>query len=210
MPSFNGHGIDHDVVSFVNGTETAPDLRAYDLLVVLGSHESVNDPDVPWLTDELAFVTEAIKHEVPSIGICFGGQLFAQALNGTVTRSTKPEMGFTDVESRDPELIPNGPWMQMHTDSFTVPPKATELARNASGSQAFIIGNTLALQFHPEITTDSFESWIERWAADGEPAVFGGGRLDIDTLRREIASYEQTSVRFCDQLIETFCARYLK
>ncbi|MFJ1878940.1 type 1 glutamine amidotransferase [Streptomyces chartreusis] len=210
MPSFTKHDIDHDVVSFVNDSEIAPELGAYDLLVVLGSHESVYDPDVPWLADELVFVTEAIKQGMPSIGICFGGQLFAQALHGTIMRSSKPEVGFTEVESHDPELIPNGPWMQMHADSFIVPPKATELARNASGSQAFIIDNTLALQFHPEITADSFESWVERWASDGEPTVFGGGRLDIDALRRDIASHEESSVKSCGQLIETFCARYLK
>jgi GMP synthase (glutamine-hydrolysing) len=99
--------------------------------------------------------------------------------------------------------------MQLHSDTFTPPPGATEIARNASGSQAFVAGRVLGVQFHPEITVDSFESWVERWATEGALPQSEGNGLDIDALRRAIARHEKHSIRACDQLVGTFCARHL-
>ncbi|HZE33187.1 MAG TPA: type 1 glutamine amidotransferase [Actinoallomurus sp.] len=208
-PALATRGIGHDVASLVDGHEPEPDLAVYDLVVVLGSQESAYDRGVPWLARELAFVTSAVERGLPILGICFGGQLLARSLNGTVTRAARPELGFTTVESDDPDLVPRGPWMQFHADSFTPPPVATEIARNAVGSQAFVAGKVLGVQFHPEITLDGFDSWTERWAASGESPGHGEAGLDIDALRREVADNERHSVRGCDRLIGTFCARYL-
>ncbi|MFF7705701.1 type 1 glutamine amidotransferase [Streptomyces lydicus] len=211
IPAFARRDIDHHIFSFVCARPApAPDISAYDLLVVMGSHESADDPRVPWLAHELAFVTKAVERGIPTIGICFGGQLLARALHGEVTRADFPERGFTVVKSDDPDLIPQGFWMQLHADSFIVPPGATELARNASGSQAFVAANALGLQFHPEITVDSFDSWVERWVESGGLPEVGDSGLDPDALRREIAQHEQDSVRACDQLVDTFCTRYMR
>ena len=208
-PALAARDIDQDVVSLVDGHEPEPDLARYDLVVVLGSQESAYDRGVPWLARELAFVTAALGRGLPILGICFGGQLLARALDGTVTRAARPELGFTAVESDDPELVPPGPWMQFHADSFLPPPAATEIARNAAGSQAFVAGNAVGVQFHPEITLDGFDSWTERWAASGDPPGRAGASLDTDALRREVADHERRSVRRCDRLIGTFCARHL-
>ncbi|MCI2420917.1 gamma-glutamyl-gamma-aminobutyrate hydrolase family protein [Saccharopolyspora sp. K220] len=123
---------------------------------MLGSHESAYDQRVPWLADELAFVTAAVGRGLPLLGICFGAQLLARSLGGTVAPSAHPERGFTTVASDDPQLIRPGRWMQLHSDTFTIPAAAAEIARNASGSQAFVAGNRLGVQFHPQITIDSF------------------------------------------------------
>lgn len=209
IPAFAARGIEHDVASFVGGHEAAPDLDAYDLLVMTGSRESAYDRHIPWIAEELAFVTSAVERGLPVLGICFGGQVLARSLGGTVAPSARPERGFTEIESDDPGLIRSGPWMQLHADSFTPPASATEIARNASGSQAFVAGNALGVQFHPEITVDGFESWVERWAAAGELPGSDEGGLDVDALRREIARRERRSIRACDQLVGTFCARHL-
>ncbi|WP_329240324.1 type 1 glutamine amidotransferase [Actinoallomurus sp. NBC_01490] len=205
IPALARRDIEHDVASFVAGHGPEPGLDGYDLLVVMGAGKSVYDQSVPWIADELAFVGSAVERELPVLGICFGGQLLAQCLNGTVTRAARSEIGFTLVDSDDPDLIPCGPWMQFHADSFTPPPAAREIARNAAGSQAFVVGRALGVQFHPEITLDSFSSWTERWTADGESL----GNLDIDALRHEVAHHERRSVSICDQLVGAFCARHL-
>ena len=93
--------------------------------------------------------------------------------------------------------------MQFHSDSF-VPPPGTEIARTASGSQAFRTGKVLGVQFHPEITVDSFDSWLERWAAEGGSPGYG---VDIDVLRADVARHERHSVLLCDRLVGAFCAR---
>jgi GMP synthase-like glutamine amidotransferase len=209
LPALAARDIKHEVSCFVGGREPEPDLDLVDLVVVLGSHESVNDRRVSWLAAEIAFVTSAVARGLPVLGICFGGQLLARSLNGIVSRADRPETGFTTVESADPELVPPGPWMQLHSDSFTTPPSAAEIARNASGVQAFVAGKVLGVQFHPETTLDSFDSWIDRWTATGDLPEDAAGRLDVEALRSDVARNEQHTVRLCDQLVGTFCARNL-
>ncbi|MEU6602992.1 type 1 glutamine amidotransferase [Streptomyces flaveolus] len=209
LPALARRDIDPHIVSLVGEPHTALDLAAYDLLVVMGSHESVNDPRVPWLAEELRLAATAVERGMPSIGSCFGGQLLARVRNGRVARSRYPERGLTAVASDDSDLVPEGPWMQLHSDIFTMGPGAIEVARNASGPQAFVAGNVLGVQFHPETTVDSFDSWVERWAATGSLPDGGDGGPDVDALRREIAEHEQHTIRACDRLVDTFCARHL-
>ena len=66
-----------------------------------------------------------------------------------------PEIGWYDVDTDQPEMVPGGPWFQWHFDRWTLPPGATEIARTANSSQAFVLGRALALQFHPEIDYDT-------------------------------------------------------
>ena len=76
-------------------------------------------------------------HGVPIYGICYGNQIMAHALGGTVERAREPEIGWHQIVSDVPEVISEGPWMQWHYDVVTVPPGAEELARSAVGPQAW-------------------------------------------------------------------------
>jgi hypothetical protein len=64
----------------------------------------------------------------------------------------------------------------------------------------------LGVQFHPEVTADSFDSWLERWAAEGE-ALAAVPDLDLRGLRAAVVRHERDGVILCDRLIGTFCAR---
>jgi hypothetical protein len=64
------------------------------------------------------------------------------------------------VRSSDEALVPNGPWFQWHFDTFTVPPGADLIADSAIGPQAYTIGSSLGLQFHPEVTPEIMDSWV--------------------------------------------------
>ena len=44
-----------------------------------------------------------------------------------------------------------GPWFEWHVDEIVAPPGAEILARNASGVQAWRLGDHVGLQFHPEV-----------------------------------------------------------
>ena len=105
---------------------------------------------------------DAADAGVPTLGVCFGGQLLAQAFGGSVARSATPEIGWYDVTSDDEILVPGGPWFQWHFDGWTLPPGATEIARTANSSQAFLLGRALGLQFHPELDHDLLARWLGR------------------------------------------------
>lgn len=143
-----------------------PDPRAFRMVVVLGSDAAAYDDTVPWLAAELALVRRAVAHGVPVLGICFGGQLLARALGGEVRRAPRPELGWTEVQTRRPAWIAPGPWMEWHFDAFTPPPGAVELAASPAASQAFQYGPHLGVQFHPEATPEMVADWVRRGRDD--------------------------------------------
>jgi GMP synthase-like glutamine amidotransferase len=160
---------------------TFPDPTSYDVIVPLGARWPVYDDALrrAWVGSETQLVRDAADAGVALLGVCFGGQLLAQAFGGSVVRSTVPEIGWYDVDSDHPDVVPRGPWFQWHFDRWTMPPGATEIARTENSSQAFVLGRALALQFHPEIDTELLELWL---AEDRDGEVVGVG-LSHDELR---------------------------
>jgi GMP synthase-like glutamine amidotransferase len=118
-----------------------------------------------WLTPEIEWIRSAIEADKPVFGICFGGQLIARAMGGSVAPGPKGEIGWTSIWSEREDLVGNGPWFQFHYDRWKLPPGAIELARNPVASQAFIYGNSLAVQFHPELNGAGLKGWLD-WGGD--------------------------------------------
>lgn len=140
--------------------DSGRDPVAYDLVVVLGSAQAAYDDSVPWVGRELALLRDAVRAEVPVLGICFGGQLLARALGGEAMRAAQPELGWVEIRTDDPALVSEGPWMQWHYDTFRVPPGAKLVAHSPAGPQAYTIGRSLGIQFHPEVTAELVEMWV--------------------------------------------------
>ena len=140
---------------------TFPSAHDYDAVAFFGAAWSVYDTEtIPWITDEIAYARSLISLGVPTLGICFGGQVLAAAVGGHVERAPIPEVGWLSVASSEPVLIDSGPWLQWHFDRFTVPSHVPVLARTALANQAFVYGRALGLQFHPEVTDAVLESWL--------------------------------------------------
>jgi GMP synthase-like glutamine amidotransferase len=163
------------------GDVTFPDPAGYQVIVPLGARWPVYDEALrrTWVGAEIQFVRDAADAGVALLGVCFGGQLLAQAFGGSVARAGVPEIGWYDVETDKPDLVPGGPWFQWHFDRWTLPPGATEIARTANASQAFVLGRALALQFHPEIDLKLLDIWLED---DRDDDVIEAG-LSHDELR---------------------------
>lgn len=196
-------GFQLDVHSFDHSPDTAPpSLSEAQLLVVMGSPDAAYDDTLTWLAPEIAYVRQAIDAQVPILGVCFGGQLLARVLGGSVRKSDHPEYGFVDVESSDPELIAAGPWMEFHGDTFVAPPEATVIARNGAAQQAFVHGPHLGLQFHPEIDLDTYDAWAAAWDRDGVEH-----EVDVHEIRRAIADAEPAARLRCSALLDSFLAR---
>jgi len=140
-----------------------PDPLEYDVVVPLGAPWSVYDAATigAWVGEELGFLRAAHDGGVPVLGICFGGQALAAALGGAVELSPQPELGWTLVESSEPDLIEAGPWFQFHQDRWRLPPGGRELATTGVASQAFVLGRSMGVQFHPELTPSILQAWLD-------------------------------------------------
>jgi GMP synthase-like glutamine amidotransferase len=202
--AFTDQGFDVDVFEVVPAAcidepavdVTFPDAADYDVIVPLGARWPVYDDALrdKWVGDETQLVLDAADAGVALLGVCFGGQLLAQAFGGSVARSSDPEIGWYDVTSDQPDLIPGGPWFQWHFDRWTLPPGAIEIARTASASQAFVLGRALALQFHPEVDAEL----LERWLADdrnGEVVSVGRTHDELRSRTTELAHSAASRVR---------------
>ena len=175
-------------------TVAFPDPAGYDAIVAFGAIWAVYDEAAigTWIHDEIAFTRAAMAAGVPVLGICFGGQMLAAAAGGTVQRAPAPEIGWTVVDSLAPGLIDPGPWLEWHYDQFLLPDGVQPLATTVLPTgdrvnQAFTVGRSLGLQFHPEAT----EPVLSAWLAGGGAGELAGAGVDAGALlaqtRREAA-----------------------
>jgi len=189
-----------------NITTTFPNFNEYDLLVPMGAPYGAYEDDRigNWLLPELEKLKQAHNDGIPILGICFGGQLMARALGGSVARAPKAEVGWIEIESDDKTLIPTGPWFAYHWDSWMTPKGATEIAKTDIANQAFVMGRTLALQFHPEVDPEVLEAWLSR--ESGCVEITGEG-IDLDQLRKETLEQEIGSNKRAAELVDAFLRR---
>ena len=183
-----------------------PNFLDYDLLVPMGAPYGAYEDDRigNWLLPELAKLKAAHNDGIPIFGICFGGQLMARALGGSVARSPKAELGWYEIESDDKTLIPTGPWFEYHWDRWTLPKGALEIARTEIASQAFVMGRTLGVQFHPEINLEVLEAWL---AMEGGCAEVEAEGVDVEQLRSQTKSIQPASDKRTYDLVDTFLRR---
>lgn len=135
-------------------TDAGP-IQSFDGVIISGSQSSVYDDHRPWIQELSRWVDGAIADGFPILGVCWGHQLLAQILGGTV-RGGSYELGYVEVtqEVDDPiwDGIPN-PFTVFATHSDHVvemPSEAQLLASNETGVQAFRHEQVYAVQFHPE------------------------------------------------------------
>jgi GMP synthase-like glutamine amidotransferase len=182
-----------------------PDPTDFDAIVPMGAPWSVYDHQAigTWVPAELKMLRAAHDHQVPVLGICFGGQMLAAAHGGSVSRSAAPEIGWVEVDSDDESLVLSGLWFQWHYDQWQLPNSAQEVARNPSSSQAFVLGRNLAVQFHPEMTSEILASWIATGGAE-EITRFG---IKLDDLVRQTADQDAANRERAHRLVDQFLDR---
>ncbi|WP_454643372.1 type 1 glutamine amidotransferase [Bradyrhizobium liaoningense] len=145
-----------EVVSIPKG-DALPDPRKLEAVLITGAAAGVYD-ELDWMAPLEDFVRQAYTNKTPMVGVCFGHQLIAQALGGTVRKSEKgwgigrhvyqvlPENGVIDGDAvaiaashQDQVVEPPDDALTILSSDFT--PHAGLLYAN---------GATLTVQPHPE------------------------------------------------------------
>lgn len=185
-----------------NVSVTFPDLNDYDVIIPLGAPWGAWDDACigNWLSDEVRVIGDAVRAGKPVLGICFGAQVIARALGGDVSPAPVSEIGWTYIRSLEPELVSNGPWFQFHFDRFTVPPGARTVADNPAAPQAFVVGKTLGVQFHPELNSETLTEWFE-WGGAGKVSQAG---LDPEIMLQQTRDEEQAAEKRTYALVDAF------
>jgi len=186
-------------VNFARHPDFAPRLDGYDGLVVLGGPMSANDTErLPHLTAEMKAIEEAMKRNLPVLGICLGAQLIARTLGARVYRNAEKEIGWYDVSptdhaARDPllgALQPGEKIFQWHGETFEIPHFGLHLAFSPlCANQAFRYGdNVYGFQFHLEVDQRMIHRWL--WVHENREEIAAlGGKIDPERIHAETPTH---------------------
>ena len=186
------HGRDFEIERLWREDGTpSPDA---DFLIVLGSPESVaSGYEADWPGDELAMVRTWLDSDKPYLGICFGAQILARALDGRVERMETMQRGFVDIEWCDGSQ--RGPWAISHEDAIVDAGSGSALATLPHAIAILQSGNAVGIQPHVEFTAPIVERLSV--AIGVRPEVYSDV---IDGLAADEAAHATRSWTLLDEL----------
>lgn len=159
-------------INYERDPDTKPSIEKYSGLIVLGGHMGVYEADkYTHIRVEMQIIEEALKKNIPILGICLGAQILAHVLGANVKKHTEKEIGWCDVHltarGKEDRLFSHfkktEKVFQMHGDTFEIPKDAEHLAYSeVCAGQAFRYGEKVyGLQFHLEVDQLMIERWLK-------------------------------------------------
>lgn len=210
LRSLVDHGLRVQTVRISEEEPLPDDLSDLDGVVSLGGPQSAMDDEIPWIEQEIAFLLEATKKEVPILGIGLGSNLLARALGGTLAPADPAAVGFQkinlDPTGRDDPLFRGLPWFgnwpTWSRDTISEMPEGGRLLAgrpdgtiDGFGCGIFAYG----IGFEPDWTATTL---IERAEDHSDPIAGTVGDPDalVATLRRSAEPIDRQANRFAENV----------
>ena len=185
----------------------------YGAALVFGGAMNANEEAAhPWLAVEKDLLRALIADRVPTLGVCLGAQLLADAAGAPARRAREPEIGWFEVEltqagRADPLLGALGgrfEAFQWHSYEAPLASGAIALAHSPVCLQAYrLAGPAWGIQFHAEVTAADAASWIDDYRSDPDAVRIG---LDPDAMRAEtaprIGAWNRLGAGVCERFLE--------
>lgn len=163
----------------------------------------------PWLPAEKRLIRALLEQDAPMLGVCLGAELVAEGTGAAVERLEQPEIGWFEVVASDaaredpvfgalPERFEAFQW---HSYAATAPAGAVDLAPGAAGPNAFRLGNSWGVQFHPEVTEAIVGHWLDDYESDKEAVAAG---FDPEPVRTQTSDKIRESGALGQALITAF------
>lgn len=161
-------------------------------IIITGSDAMVTDLE-PWSVATEKWLRRIVHKGIPILGICYGHQLLAHALDGIVDYHPggkeygEVEISLTVEGEKDPllSILPsNFTGYVAHSQTvIKLPPKAKVLAKNDFEAYHAVqfCKNVWGVQFHPEFNGD-----IARIHVEEEKEVLASDGVDVEKLRQNI------------------------
>jgi len=203
------HSVGFDIVPVYHVCESRPEINWREVcgLVVLGGPMNADEVTAfPYLSWERDWLGEAIRREIPVLGICLGAQLLARSLGARVYPNPVREIGWYKVtltpacenDSLFAGATSPATVFEWHGDTFDLPSGAVLLATGADcRHQAFRYGeNAWGLQFHIEVTPQLIGTWMQLAEENNELARVGTSAAEIrrETARRFVEMQQLTDL----------------
>ena len=163
----------------LDSTDPRPSLDDIGGVVVFGSTFNVGNADEqPFIKETADVIKEALERRIPFLGVCFGGQLLAWALDAEVGEGPIREIGFEPIRPTADaahdllfsHLADGDLAFQWHGDAFEIPEGATLLATGDQvPNQAFRVGDLAwGTQFHCEVNLSELDFWLDEFSKEAD------------------------------------------
>lgn len=191
--------------------QALPDPDSVSAVIITGSSAMVSHRE-PWSENTAQWLSDAINRQLPTLGICYGHQLLAHALGGTVgVNPNGREVGTIDVkmhsQAQKTELFRGLPeqmrFQAIHQEVVLKWPDTVKiLASNQNtAAQAFSVGNHVyGVQFHPEFSDLIMHQYIKE-----RTPLLKQEHIDVDAVDSNV-----TRTQFGYQLLQRFKALYVR
>jgi GMP synthase (glutamine-hydrolysing) len=201
-------------VNFGRHPDAEPTLDGYDGLIVLGGPMSANDTGRhPHLRTELKLIEDAMRREIPVLGICLGAQLVAKTLGAPVYPNREKEIGWYDVtptpDAGEDRLFAafdqKEKLFQWHGDTFDIPHSAVHLAASdLCANQAFrYTTNVYGFQFHLEVDEPMIHRWLR---APENRSEISALKIDPQRISGETPEHLERLHELSDRVFSEFIA----